>query len=292
MSTEIIHKIINKDGAMIVMPPYKGGQEGWGNLSIPNPNLCDQSQRYPTGTILRMGYCTYIYTYLQVATSGRSITNAHGSGVLCENLPQDVTVVTATADATTITGAATATANQYAGGFLTIYESGVTHQTGCYRIVSNTATASSNVIFTLEHPLVTTYTASATCRIHPDPYSNVRFPLGSRTSSANFEMLAGIWVASEDEAGTAAAEGDYAWIQTGGPCFCWAAVTFEGGTAHERMAYHQGGGDIQICTATDAHPGAQIVGYLIPATSADPGVSTTGTDVDNMEHLIWLQIVP
>ena len=274
-------------GGLLLMPQYKGGQVGWDNQTIPNPLICDQTQQYPLGTKFISGYRTYIYTFLQAATSGRDVARAQGSGVLSENAPQDGTVVTATALASTITITATATANLYAGGFITLYESGLPNCT--LRVESNTAAA--NVVFTLSEPIpYGGYTASATCRLHPDPYSNVRFPLSSRTSSANFEYLAGIWQACYDKDGTAAAEGDYAWIQTWGPCWVWAAVAYEGGTAHERFAYHQGGGDIQITTSSDAHPGAQYVGSLVPATSADPGVSTSGTDVDNMEHVIWLQI--
>lgn len=288
----INHDIRSVNGGYLLMPPFKGGQSGWGNLTIPNPYICDQTQQYPLGTKYRDGDRTFIYTYLQEATSGRGVSNSTGSGVLAENLAVDVTVVTATALASTVTGTiAAATVNQFAGGWLNIYEATAGCRGISYRIVSNTVRASGNSIFTLDRPLnATGFTTSATCRVLADTYTNVRFPLGSRTSSANFEYLAGIWVAAFDSGGTAAVEGDYAWIQTWGPCWVWAAVAFEGATAWERDVYHQGGGDIQANTSSDAHPGAQWVGTMLGATSADPGVSTSGSNINHMEHIIVLRI--
>jgi len=285
-------QVFSDTGQHLIMPKYMEGQTGWENTAIPNPYLADQTQKYPLTAKLRDGDKTFIYSYLQVATSARNVANSTGSGVLAENLAVDGTVVTATALANTVNVTiAAGTVNQYAGGEISLYEA----TTGCsgttYRIVGNTVRTSGKCLFTIDPPLnATGFTASATCRVFPNAYTNVRFPHGSRTSTANFEYLAGIWVASHDEDGTAAAEGDYAWIQTWGPCFCWAAVAFEGGTAWERDVYHQGGGDLQANTSGDAHPGAQWVGTMLGATSADPGVSTTGSDINNLEHVVQLRI--
>lgn len=288
------HDLRSVDGRYILMPPYKGGQSGWGNLALPNPYLVDQAQQYPTGTKFRDGYRTFIYTYLDEASAGRDVQNSTGLGVIAENLPVDVTVVTALTKASTVTGTiAAATVDQFAGGYMSLYEA----TTGCrgiiHRIQSNTVRASGNSIFTLDEPLnYTGFSTSATCRVMADPYAKVRFTLNTRTSSANFDTLVGIWMGAFDADDNVSAEGDYGWIQTWGPCFCWAAVAYEGGTAFERDAYHQGGGDIQVNTSSDAHPGAQRVGFMVPASCADPGVSLTGSNIDQMEHVIWLQIEP
>jgi len=292
VDTKIGHKLIAQDGQYILLPPFFAGQEGWGNLAIPDPYIADQLQRYPCGTKFRDGDRTFTYAFLQAATSGRDVHNSTGSGVLAENLAVDATVVTATALTSTVVATiAAGTVNQYAGGYMTLYEA----TDGCrgivYRIISNTVRTDGKCTFVIDRPLnATGFTTSATCRVFPPTYTNVRFPLSSRTSSANFEYLAGIWVASHDAAGNLAAEGDWGWIQTWGPCFTWAAVAFEGATGMERDVYHQGGGDLQVRTATAAHPGAQLVGTMLGATSADPGVSTSGSNIDSMEHVVVLRI--
>jgi len=275
---------------------YKGGQSGWGNLDLPNPYLVDQTQKYPLGTRYVEGYCSFYYTYLQVATCGLTLsTGAGGMGVIAENVPFTLTIVTATTGTSSIVATvASVTANQFAGGWINLYEVGVIPRVTTYRVESNTATddpVAGQAVFTLSRPLIATYTAGATCRALQDPYSNVRFCLSTRTSSATFETCVGVWSGFEDSAGTAVLEGDYGWVQTWGPAFTCAAIAFEGANAFERDAFYHGGGGFQVRTST-TNPGYQRVGFILPASCADPGVSTTGSNIDSMEHVIWLQIQP
>ena len=61
MSEQVIHKIINKDGRSLVMPAWKGGQEGYGNLALPDIRDVDTMQKYPIGTKLLDGERVFYY---------------------------------------------------------------------------------------------------------------------------------------------------------------------------------------------------------------------------------------
>ncbi len=218
-----------------------------------------------------------------------------GLGLFANALPSGaLTIVTATKGQATVTISSPAlTVNRYAGGFLTMYESG---QPICMLgIVSNTAT----VIY-LDGPLPGTYTASATAQVVPGPYHEVVAAGLSSSAGGAFDPCVGILNNPLDEDGNEPAAGDYIWIQTWGLCNTWACGTYEGGLGAERDVYMMGDGAAQINLAVgDAtRLGYQRIGFLYPSTGpvadnvAEHMGPAGGVDTTLMNHIVFLQIAP
>jgi hypothetical protein len=293
--------IINTDlrcvnGKTIYFPPWYAGEAGWGNMALPDVYLCDQVQQYPRGTKFVDGDRVFRYTLLGTAGPGTSsYASRMGFGLIGVNTASSVTLVTATSGTNTVTGAiATVSANDYADGWLSLYGTASDEYETLYRIISNTATTSSNVTFTLDHNLRGTYDSSDTCYVMKPMWNNLIAPgsTGGRGSSVGFEPFFGVLVASQDAAGTAIAAGDYTWVQTWGPCWMPASVAFAGATAQERYAYFMSMGDVQVADPAGSYNRfwCQRAGYLLPCTCTTPGTSTSGTDVVGTNHIIFLEI--
>ncbi len=205
-----------------------------------------------------------------------------------------LTIVTAVIGARTVTISAPAlTVDAYAGGLLTMYESG--QPIAMLGILSNTAT-----VITLDGPLPGTYTAAATAQLTPGPYNEV-FAAGiSRSAGGAFDPCVGILNSPLDEGGNEPTAGDFVWVQTWGLCNTWASGTYEGGLGGERDVYMMGDGAAQINLAlTDAtRLGYQRIGFLYTGTgpageavAEHPG-PTGGIDTTLMNHVVFLQIAP
>ena len=61
MTTKINHDLRSYDGRTIIMPAWKGGQGGFGNLAIPDIGDTYSVQRYPVGTKLLDGERVFYY---------------------------------------------------------------------------------------------------------------------------------------------------------------------------------------------------------------------------------------
>ena len=77
-TSKINHDIRSNQGRTIYMPEYCEGEEGFGNLAIPNPNVLDSAQKYPHGTAFRAGERTWFYSQY------KGTINPNGSKVLTQ----------------------------------------------------------------------------------------------------------------------------------------------------------------------------------------------------------------
>lgn len=132
---------------------------------------------------------------------------------------QNLTVSTSSAGATTITTTSTVTltANQLAGGFLTI----VSASTGAgytYKIKSHPAATAAAVTFTLEDAVLVATTGTVKIDVIPNPYSSVI--VNPATASSN---PVGVAVYAVTNA-------QYGWVQTHGPVSCLADGAITVGT--------------------------------------------------------------
>jgi len=273
------------------MPPWIDGEEGWGNIAIPDPHVAMATQMYPRGTMFRKGSRSWVYSKLYTTTR----TDAYGAytaglGLFSVAKPTTPTIVTGSAQLGEFTVTVdTQTVNAFAGGLITIFEAG---QPVCIRgIVSNTAT-----VITLDYALPGTYTSSATARLFPSPYRDVVIP-GPSHSANSWDYCPGIFNSPLDEDGNVAAINDFVWLQTHGLCNMWASGTYEGGDAGERAAVVMGDGAAQVLSDTLIETLArfQRIGYLYPGFGAgDVGNNSaeTGTAPGFMECIIYLTIRP
>jgi len=284
-------------GGRLTFPPYTSGDTAWDCTKHPDVYHVDQTQQFPLGTRYQKGERTFYYTKLGTLSVGwSSYFGAQGLGMISNNTLQTTTLVTAADGANTVTAAATATVNQYAGGYLSLYGAAADEAERGYLITSNTATASSNVIFTIDGTLDGTYDASDACAVLLPTFAEVlpSGKAGGRGSSVCFEAFVGILIAVEDKDGTAAADGDFTWLQTWGPYPTWASQAYAGDTAQERNAYFMGIGDMQVADPAGSYNRfwCQQAGFLLPATCATPGTSTTGTASNHYTQWVFLQIFP
>ncbi len=280
-----------ENGATIILPPYLGGEEGWGNLAIPDPHVASAKQSYPRGTMLLKGDRSWVYTKL-FTTTRTDLYGAYtaGLGLFSVAKPTTPTLVTGSAQLgeSTVTVDAQ-TVNAFAGGLLTIFEAG---QPVCIRgIISNTAT-----VLTLDAPLPGTYTSSATARLVPSPYHDVVIAGPSHSAGAAFDYCPGIFNSPLDEDGNRAAINDFVWLQTWGLCNMWASGTYEGGVGGERVAIIEGDGAVNVLSNAliESMASFQRIGHLYPGFgdvtvgyNPDPA---DGTDPSMMENIIMLEI--
>jgi len=183
----------------------------------------------------------------------------------------------------TVTLTGTATKNEYAGGYLSMWSTPHQFRT----IVSNTATSGTTFVVTLGEPLTVAVTVSSTwCEALQSPYANVRLTAGPSggDSGNDYSSVAGIPFTITAAANT------YLWIQTWGPCIInphGSSLQDAGITGGERKLVFDVEGS--VCIEDDAAhgPGAdgdehQIAGFIIDRTAA----STSGPP------LIMLTICP
>lgn len=284
------HDLRNVDGGTIILPPYIGGEKGWGNLEQPIPYIATTKQKYPRGTIFRKGDKSWVYSKLYTSTGDYGAYSA-GKGLF--SVAQDsasLTIATAAIGEYTVTVTDTLTVNAYAGGLLTIFEAG--QPICCLGILSNTAT-----VITLDGPLPGTYSASCT-NIHviPSPYHDVVMPGLSCLAGAVHDYCPGIFNSPLDDDGNRAAAEDFVWLQCWGLCFMWASGTYEGSVGGERAAVMFGDGAAQVLSDAliEEKASFQRIGYLFPGTGDvtvgnNPSL-TDGTDPSLAQNVIYLTI--
>lgn len=296
MVTIINHDIRSVDGGTVYMPEYIGGEVGWGNLAIPDPYVTSSVQHYPRGTMFRKGDRSWVHTKVSSTTNtggygGFSAVSATGLGMFSE--AQDSATKTIDSGGGvkgeyTLTVTDTLTANEFAGGLLTIYEAD--KPIVCVRIISNTIK-----VITIDGKLPDTYTSSSTnVFVIKSPYRNVIRAGSAQNAAGVYDYCPGIFNSPLDENGNAAAADDFVWLQTWGLCYTQASGTFEGSEEGERMMIVMGGGGTQIMVSANSRMNYQVVGYLYPGTgntavANNPSLSN-GTDVGMMTHITYLTI--
>lgn len=295
MTTIINHDIRCVDGGTVYMPPYIGGEEGWGCLAIPDVHLASAVQSYPRGTMFRKGYNSWVYTKLYTANATGGLWGSTGYGGISQGLglwtiakPTTFSTHTGTKDEATFT-VNTQTANAFAGGLLSAYESGL-HKC-IMNIISNTTT-----VLTLDGVLPDTYTSSAAAYGVPSPYHDVVGTQGTQSAGAAFDYCPGIFISHFDEDGNDPAASDFVWLQTAGLCAMWVSGSYEGDAGSEREVVVMGDGAAQVLTDSlnETHACYQHIGILYPGTG-DVTVGTNqdpadGTAVGHETHIIMLNI--
>ena len=261
MATIINHDLRCVNGATIFMPPYIGGQSGWGNLAIPDVNNdIDTAQQYPMGTILRSDERAWRYATvcddLDIDGADRNIRrgsavhsmatiNSYTDKLVTETGFNTLAVYKVKVDMTTHVncfGTATSVAaNEYAGGHFTLYTS--SSYWGC-RVIENTVEDSDGYVeLTLESPLPVALTSSHILMFEENMYWSVVYPGTNCNQSATVGFPC-IWelyktIASGTGGVTA---GSHIWLQTWGPYEGIIMGNAHGAGETERMQYFCGTG--------------------------------------------------
>jgi len=148
---------------------------------------------------------SFRYAYFAAATDRGSLVSTDVSATCVVEVDGKCTAASAGATSVTITDSTTlgsATADQYAGGYLHITDdAGEGHQ---YRIRGNSAASSNAVDFTLYDGLIVALTSASDIAITGYPYNNVRGAVGTADYIAS-----GVTVMSVTAS-------YYAWVQTRG----------------------------------------------------------------------------
>jgi len=290
----INHDLRIANGGTISMPPFIGGEVGWGNLSTPSVYVASATQLYPRGTMFRKGEKSYVYSKLFTTTRSGAYGGVTGGLGLFSVAQDSSTLTIASAGAaigeSTVTVTDTLTVNEFAGGLITIYEAG--QPIVSMGILSNTAT-----VITLDGALPGTYSTGVT-NIHvvKSPYKDVVIPGASVSAGAAFDYCPGVFNSPIDVDGNVAAEDDFVWLQCFGPCFMWASGSYQGGVGGERTVIIEGDGAGQVLNDTliETMTSFQIIGYLFPGTgdvtvgnNPDPA---DGTDPSLMQNVVFLTI--
>lgn len=262
------------------------------------------TQKYPLATryAKRGDPLCRVWRYARLATTTKTgIWGPTGYGGISQGLglfskavsSGALTIVRAVIGETTITiSSPTLVANAYAGGLLTMQESGQPQV--IMGIVSNTAT----VIY-LDGPLPGTYAAGAhaNSQVIPGPYHEVVMIGLYVSAGAAFDYCPGIFNTPLDEDGNAPEAGDFVWLQTWGLCMMWCSSAYRGAVGGEREAYILGDGAAGVREKSDSvYIGEQRIGVLYPSTGnvavGDNPDPNGGTDVGYATHIIFLQIAP
>ena len=267
------HKLVAHDSKYIVLPAYKGGQEGYKNLSIPNPCSEDSVQKYPIGT--KFVDDDRVWRYMKAGntcTRGRLVQsyNAYSSGTTREYAL--IAIAGAVGDTTvTCTAQGTVTENMFAGGYIIVTSTGKL----VYRIVSNTAATPGNTfVVTLDQPLRNVILGTDYIQCIRDKYADVRYFSGAPEAGYGSAVGAAHWTVTS---------GYYFWGQTWGPCSI-TGIDNVGASISERGLVMGTDGAVK-CEYT---AGLQYIGYLIPYT----GPSTGGVDMPAAWLLVELQLAP
>lgn len=268
------HDIRSNNGKYIMMPPYKAGQSGWGNLKIPNVHEAggDIAALYPANTKFVDFDRTHIYGY--VSTKGSTAVKSN-VGLFNDNTPintctwgdvagvaEDTVCPFITSD---LTGYTTVTVNLFAGGYLMPMHA---DPYGSYRIVSNTvydggvSADGDETDFVIEPPgLQAAVTASsAYCYISKNPYTAL---VNHWLEGSNREYKSVMGVTLIDPTALR-----YQWVQTWGPIFMLGDEN-AGKTVYTRNQFFAmdgtllGGAGIDFGATATQH---QHAGYLIDAT--------------------------
>ena len=266
MVTRINHDLRSNNGGTIAMPPFCAGEAGWGNLAIPDMSdvfgvTLDTVQQYPIGTKFEIGDRVFRYVLFGdddgdagdwAAQEGR--VPEHGV-LMSSTLLEVATVMRATGlgVADVLITEASVTANQFAGGYITVVED---KRMWCSRIISNTVSADSTNYVTVvtESKTPVAFTSGATVSLNKNPWSGVVRHAGSAAhmGAAVLGAYCGYDPSGDDS------EGLWGWIQSWGPALIQISISHQGDAHNERMLVAQNG-----AAQMEASTAQQIVGFYM-----------------------------
>lgn len=272
---QVIHSLVAKDGQYICMPPWKGGQSGWGNLSHPDVTYPggDAQMLWPINTKFVDFDRTFIYGYC----STRSNTDIKANIGLFNYSKKEIVAVGAVAGAIgdKIIGVdgldndTAAVANAFAGGYFMPRVNPYSD----YRIIESTAfdggRTADEMDLTLSNGLTCALALdTANCYLDKNPYVAMRHQWygSSRMQVVGVTLINSV-------------TSTYQWVQTWGPCHMpsdeqmGSAASLQMGMFAIDGSIHSGtGGD----WSTTHH--LQVAGYAI------------GNTTDAMTWFIHLQL--
>lgn len=268
----INHDLRVYDGKTIFMPPWAGGQEGWGNLALPDVLVWDTAQKYPVGTKLVDG--DRVFRYCK-AGSGITAMKAGHQGAKPSEFNTEAVIHAAGATKITILDTGSASnrpVNYYAGGYLWIMDliSGIYMM---HRILSSTVGNTVSITLTLETGLKSAVALAEVGKgvwitAWPNIYSKI---LGTTSTKMSNVVVALIPVTS----------GKWFWGQTWGPCFGTSFNVVPGLNANQREVYFNSDGalmagdDLSLDTTV-----RQRAGFILTNTT------------DGGDQLYMLQLSP
>ncbi len=253
------HSVINHDGVCVYLP-RQSQAEGLVNLEVPEFYAPTVAQEYPFGT--RAVYGERVYRYGKASTDGTGPNSrlVQNGNIYNDDGLQDAweggstAVATAVGDTTIIFADTNSNhiANFFRRGWIVMFYSGdtMTHQ-----ILSNTAAGTTMTLTLVDPVVVADGNGAIFSTIHPSIYSKMRM------RAAGFSTQAAI-VGYAPKEFTASY---YGWIQTWGPCYVVATVTF-GNAAYERMCTVAYDGSVRPTSFATAE---QRVGHLLPQHEDD-----------------------
>ena len=226
-----------ENGRTLILPPWAGGQAGYGNLEIPDIRDVYSNQAYPVGTNMLDAERVFYYA----KTSATGITNTDlgvkqgyrqhvGFATLAEPVVVgDKTLVLDVAGTDGIGGGGAIAENELAGGFLVVFPVGMTNSFVC-RILTNTkTTGASEMTLTLQDEIPILMAANTS---HVECMASMF--TGCETNSKSQEPVVGV-------AHFAVPGDNWFWLQTWGPV--WLAPQGEVGDAghdHQVVFRHDG----------------------------------------------------
>lgn len=201
----INHDLRRVNGQTIYMPPWAEGEEGWGNLELPDVYAEDAVQKYPIGTKFVEGDRSFRYSY--AATGLYCGMGAHDGGIvklftLALAGGQAAGVEFITIPDTDLTH----TANYWAGGFIAVEGWGPWIR----NIISSTASDGSTVDVYLDKVTPAALTTNKV-QVVRNPYAAVTrgMTLGAGTAKIMSIVCFPLLVVTS---------GRHFWGQTWGPC--------------------------------------------------------------------------
>ena len=215
---KVNHDLRCVDGKTIYMPAWKGGQAGWGNLTMPDVREVDITQQYPVGTKLVDSERVFYYAKsLGITNTDMGVKNGYTQHIAFTTIAAvavagttKVVIDVAATDGVLANGAIAE--DELAGGYVVIFP----HATNSFtsRIVSNTATTGAGEMTLAlgdELPVaIDVDTDHGECMANPF--------LGVKNAADSTSSVMGM-------ARMIAASGKWLWLQTWGPI--WIAPQAE-----------------------------------------------------------------
>ncbi len=255
----VTHDIRSNDGAVVYLPKNPEA-ESLPNLAIPNPYVPTSAQQYPLGTRAVIGERSFHYGKASTDGTGPNSRLVQNGNIYNDDGLQDAwegssTAVAAAVGDETIIFADTNSnhvANFFRRGWIIMFYSGdtMTHQ-----ILGNTAAGTTTTLTLVDPVVVADSDGAIFSTIHPSIYSKMRM------RAAGFSTQAAIVGAALREF-TASY---YGWIQTWGPVYVVATVTF-GNASYERMCTAAYDGSVRPTSYATAE---QRIGHLLPQHEDD-----------------------
>lgn len=230
MAIFVNHDIRSLDGGTIYMPKWYQGEDGWGNLALPDVYIAGTTQVYPRGTIYREGNRTFVYGKMDSTLGGAythagylPITYATYKDIGSDGMQSGSAATTAC----TVNYGEACAVDKYSGGILGFYG---TFYGNRYIVAQAVAGATYDMVLTLDQAMQGTMATTDEILLQEHQYKVMRLYVTE-------EYAPYVGVLCHD----LIAVSEYNWLQTGGPNgMTFYHSTAEGGDAGQMdvIAYH------------------------------------------------------